>query len=628
MKKLFLVTLMCLMALLMSAQKCAVLEFRGSASVSVSDVDGITEMFMTYFQPAGYTMIERAQIDKVISEQHLQRSNITDSQAVRLGKILNASVVIVGKVSGLDGYQVDVRAVDVQSGHDLAFEGASFGGDFREDVRDLATELAAKIAIRPAATEQPTPSKTVQSTTPKVRQKVDILYGYLKIFPKELGKFPSEPKTIIKRINQQAQYGYNNWRLPTEEEEALLRAEEKYIEEGQQYMTYESRTEEGIVLLVSDGEDFATIKRAEKARKDSIDAAEEKARQDSIAEENRIAEEARIAAAKMKARQDSIAEVNRIEEEARIAAAREKARQDSIAAVKEKERQDSIAEANRIEDDRRKSLEVRNASLDAHGYVDLGLPSGILWKSENEDCGLVTYDQAYNFYGEYLPTQEQWQELKDKCLWIWTGSGYNVKGRNGESIMLPAAGFRSCGGSMQHIGSAGFYWSDTPTGPERAWNMNFDSGWVCMVGNDRCSGRSVRLVKIATSNDYVDLGLPSGTLWKDQNEAGGFYMYDQAMVKFGDNLPTEEQFKELKTSCQWTWTGSGYSVMGPNGNRIFMPATGCSGSIVHVGMHGYYWLSTPYSSEGSWCLFLDSIGASVSLDGRCHAHSVRLVKNQ
>ena len=32
----------------------------------------------------------------------------------------------------------------------------------------------------------------------------------------------------------------------------------------------------------------------------------------------------------------------------------------------------------------------------AEGYVDLGLPSGTLWKAENEDCGLITYDNAYN----------------------------------------------------------------------------------------------------------------------------------------------------------------------------------------------------------------------------------------
>ena len=46
-KKLISFVLMCLMALSMSAQKCAVLEFRGSASVSVADIDGISEMFIS-----------------------------------------------------------------------------------------------------------------------------------------------------------------------------------------------------------------------------------------------------------------------------------------------------------------------------------------------------------------------------------------------------------------------------------------------------------------------------------------------------------------------------------------------------------------------------------------------------
>ena len=35
---------------------------------------------------------------------------------------------------------------------------------------------------------------------------------------------------------------------------------------------------------------------------------------------------------------------------------------------------------------------------------------------------------------------------------------------------------------------------------------------------------------------YVDLGLPSGTLWKDKNESGQ-YKFQDALKKFGDNLP-------------------------------------------------------------------------------------------
>lgn len=138
----------------------------------------------------------------------------------------------------------------------------------------------------------------------------------------------------------------------------------------------------------------------------------------------------------------------------------------------------------------------RTTSQVPAGYVDLGLPSGTLWKAENEDCGLIKYDQAVNFYGNSLPTKEQWQELKDNCLWTWTVNGYKVKGKSGESIILPAAGYRSCDGSLYNVGSDGRYWSSTPTSSEGAWNLGFSSGGVS-GGYDsrRCHGLSVRLVR-------------------------------------------------------------------------------------------------------------------------------------
>lgn len=129
------------------------------------------------------------------------------------------------------------------------------------------------------------------------------------------------------------------------------------------------------------------------------------------------------------------------------------------------------------------------------GYVDLGLPSGTLWKAENEDCGFITYDQAVNFYGNSLPTKEQFEELKNNCLWTWMGNGYKVKGKNGESIVLPAAGYRSCDGSVYGVGWGGYYWSSTPNGSEYAWFLDLYSGGVNMFNNYRCSGRSVRLVR-------------------------------------------------------------------------------------------------------------------------------------
>ena len=87
---------------------------------------------------------------------------------------------------------------------------------------------------------------------------------------------------------------------------------------------------------------------------------------------------------------------------------------------------------------------IFNASQIKSGYVDLGLPSGTLWKNTNEGgkYAYYTYDEAVSRFGNKLPTRQQLEELRSKCRWIWTGRGYKVKGPNGNSIYLPAAGYR------------------------------------------------------------------------------------------------------------------------------------------------------------------------------------------
>ena len=137
---------------------------------------------------------------------------------------------------------------------------------------------------------------------------------------------------------------------------------------------------------------------------------------------------------------------------------------------------------------------TRTGGMAKQGYVDLGLPSGTLWKAKNEE-GFYTYEQAVNRFGDKLPTKEQYAELNDKCRWTWTGSGYKVVGPNGNSIVLPAAGSRDCDGGVDYVGSGGYYWSSTPNGSVHAWRLNFNSGVVNIGSNYRCRGSSVRLVQ-------------------------------------------------------------------------------------------------------------------------------------
>lgn len=127
-------------------------------------------------------------------------------------------------------------------------------------------------------------------------------------------------------------------------------------------------------------------------------------------------------------------------------------------------------------------------------WVDLDLPSGTKWKSVNES-GLYSYESAIDNFGKYVPTKEQWQELRTFCVWTWQGDGYRVTGNNGNSIFLPAAGSRDCGGDVYGVGTYGYYWSSTPDDSDYAWYLDFYSSGVGMSYGYRCRGRSVRLVQ-------------------------------------------------------------------------------------------------------------------------------------
>ena len=133
---------------------------------------------------------------------------------------------------------------------------------------------------------------------------------------------------------------------------------------------------------------------------------------------------------------------------------------------------------------------------------------------------------------------------------------------------------------------------------------------------------------------YVDLGLPSGTMWREWNEGDSFYNYDEAKRKFGKRLPSKKQWKELENKCKWRWTSSGYNVCGTNGNEIFLPASGvrlCDDSEVDVGAKGFYWSSTTWSpipgdsgDPVGIYLFPDTLTGAVSHP--CCGMSVRLVQ--
>ena len=155
-----------------------------------------------------------------------------------------------------------------------------------------------------------------------------------------------------------------------------------------------------------------------------------------------------------------------------------------------------------------KEFTVLDPKYNGHEYVDLGLPSGLKWatcnmgaNSPSEYGSYLTYYEAVSssWGGNWrCPTDDELNELRTNCSWTWTKqdgvNGCKVTGNNGNSIFLPAAGYRDNYGSLKSKGSSGYYWSSTVYGTSSAYYLYFDSSSHKMDGDYRSYGQSVRLV--------------------------------------------------------------------------------------------------------------------------------------
>ena len=121
------------------------------------------------------------------------------------------------------------------------------------------------------------------------------------------------------------------------------------------------------------------------------------------------------------------------------------------------------------------------------------------------------------------------------------------------------------------------------------------------------------------------------------SDFSGNPQYDAATANWGGDwrMPTETEMIELVSKCTWEWIKQngvrGYKVTGPNGNIIFLPASGYrSGTSFTDGSCGYtyYWSSTPAPSttESARHLVFDSGYLRVNGYTRYLGYSVRAVR--
>ena len=112
----------------------------------------------------------------------------------------------------------------------------------------------------------------------------------------------------------------------------------------------------------------------------------------------------------------------------------------------------------------------------------------------DDDAALANWGAGWR-----MPTREDWEELCQETTCIQTTqngvSGRLVTGKNGNSIFLPATGFRLDGELV--CPNLGVYWSSSLyTGsPDRAWSFHFDNDEYHVCGTyERNRGQVVRAV--------------------------------------------------------------------------------------------------------------------------------------
>lgn len=149
------------------------------------------------------------------------------------------------------------------------------------------------------------------------------------------------------------------------------------------------------------------------------------------------------------------------------------------------------AEEAKIKAEKERMAAERRAQLKADGFVDLGLPSGTLWRAPKKIHSRYAWDEAKSIWGEEIPSRGQWEELIRYCKWIWNGRGYEVTGSNGNSITIHANGLYDCDGEVRGMLDIGCYWSSTLGGSASAYALTFDSNDVKLSNLLRCARLSV-----------------------------------------------------------------------------------------------------------------------------------------
>ncbi|MBQ4391784.1 MAG: hypothetical protein II826_01585 [Prevotella sp.] len=262
-----------------------------------------------------------------------------------------------------------------------------------------------------------------------------------------------------------------------------------------------------------------------------------------------------------------------------------------------------------------------------------------------------------------IPTVEEFEELLTKCTFKEdtetdlegnTINGYRITGPSGKSIFMPWAG-RRLGENTSDVNTYGNYWTAKAgdTGRNFAYGVTLNTKNINQ--RERYQGYSIRpvykgdLEQVTENDETLELdesgtGAPKAGVdfggavkWAQWNigatgdgQTGDFFSWgdtetkttyapentplygqkvsaltaeqDVVRQKWGGKwrMPKSGEFRQLMSGATLLWTGNGLKVT-KNGKSIFFPAAGYKykSGTGDVGVKGYYWSSTPYSSSES-----------------------------
>lgn len=138
----------------------------------------------------------------------------------------------------------------------------------------------------------------------------------------------------------------------------------------------------------------------------------------------------------------------------------------------------------------------------------------------------------------------------------------------------------------------------------KAYKEAYEAGYKAGFNECHAQMPDISVQMVEDEVEYVDLGLPSGTLWEKENKRDGedtlFISHPNAMKL---NIPTHEQVEELLNECDWQESGDGFNCIGPNGNILRFDYTGLyKGDHLYYNRGTYFWIKDESDGRGKKCV--------------------------